>query len=204
MPASRLDGCVGEVGDRSRGELLVVRVERQAPRQLAGLNRHALRRSRRSRRRWRSARCRSSRARSATAPVSVARSTTRAAPCSRTHHVSASARISRPSASVLLTSTVLPFSWVMMSPGRIERPEGMFSVEGTTATMSRSMPSSAIAPIASITAAPPDMSIFISCMPADGLIEMPPESKVTALPTMPSTSPDPRPEWRSVIRRGSS
>ena len=39
------------------------------------------------------------------------------------------------------------------------------------------------------TAAPPDMSVFIRCMPSDGLIEMPPVSKVTPLPTSPSTAP---------------
>ena len=103
--------------------------------------------------------------------------------------MSASARISRPSASVLLTSTVLPFSWVMTSPGLIAVPLGMFSVAGTTATRSSSSPSSAIAATASSTAAPPDMSIFISCMPADGLIEIPPLSKVTAF----ADQPDPRP-----------
>jgi hypothetical protein len=70
----------------------------------------------------------------------------------------------------------------------------MFSVEGTTATMLRGRPSSAIAPIASITAADPDMSIFISCIDPAGLIEMPPESKLTPLPTMPSSSPSPPPE----------
>ena len=120
-------------------------------------------------------------------------STTRSAPISRTHQVRASARIRRPSASVLLTSTVLPFSWVMMSPGRVAVPEGMFSVEGMTATTSSPSPSSAIAATASRTAAPPDMSIFISCMPFEGLIEIPPLSKVTALPTRPRTSPEPRP-----------
>ena len=65
----------------------------------------------------------------------------------------------------------------------------MFSVEGTTAIRSIGSPSSAIAPTASSTAAAPDMSIFISCMPAEGLIEMPPVSKVTPLPTRPSVSP---------------
>ncbi len=49
------------------------------------------------------------------------------------------------------------------------------------------------------------MSIFISSIFAAGLIEMPPVSKVTALPTRPSVSPlAPGPEYRSVIRRGSS
>ena len=69
----------------------------------------------------------------------------------------------------------------MMSPGLIAVPEGMFSVEGTTAIRSIGSPSSAIAAIASSTAAPPDMSIFISCIPAPGLSEIPPVSKVTAL-----------------------
>ena len=69
----------------------------------------------------------------------------------------------------------------------------MFSVDGTTATRSSSSPSSAIAATASITAAPPDMSIFISCIPAEGLIEIPPLSKVTALPTRPTRGPEPPP-----------
>ena len=42
-------------------------------------------------------------------------------------------------------------------------------------------PSRAIAPVASSTAAPPDMSNFISAIFAPGLIEMPPESNVTRL-----------------------
>jgi hypothetical protein len=59
----------------------------------------------------------------------------------------------------------------------------MFSVEGTTAVMVAGTPSSAMAAVASMTAAPPDMSNFISCIFAEGLIEIPPVSKVTALPT---------------------
>ena len=69
----------------------------------------------------------------------------------------------------------------------------MFSVAGIAATRSSSSPSSAIAAKASSTAAPPDMSIFISCMPAEGLIEIPPLSKVTALPTSPTRGPQPPP-----------
>ena len=71
----------------------------------------------------------------------------------------------------------------MMSPGLIAWPEGMFSVAGTTLSRLTGSPSRAIAAVASITAAPPDMSIFISCILPEGLIEMPPVSKVTALPT---------------------
>ena len=41
-----------------------------------------------------------------------------------------------------------------------------------------------------MTAAPPDMSNFISAIFAPGFSEMPPLSKVTALPTKPSFGPD--------------
>ena len=37
------------------------------------------------------------------------------------------------------------------------------------------------------------MSIFISCIFAEGLIEIPPVSKVTALPTSASSGPPPPP-----------
>ena len=106
---------------------------------------------------------------------------------------------------MLLTSIVLPFIAVTMSPGFTDRPLGMFSVAGTTAVIVAGIPSSAIAAIASITAAPPDMSNFISCIFAEGLIEMPPVSKVTALPTKPRCGPRaPRGRQRSTIRRGSA
>ena len=76
-----------------------------------------------------------------------------------------------------------------MSPGLTAWPLGMFSVAGTTPMTLAGSPSSAIAPIVSITAADPDMSIFISCMPPEGLIEIPPESKVTPLPTRAVSGP---------------
>ena len=66
------------------------------------------------------------------APVSVARSTRCVAPSRRAHH-SASARISRPSASGLVTSTVRPAAVVMTSVGRIALPLSMFSQAGTIA-----------------------------------------------------------------------
>ncbi len=69
----------------------------------------------------------------------------------------------------------------------------MFSVAGTTAVICAGRPSVAIASIASITAAPPDMSNFISCIFAEGLIEIPPVSNVTALPTKPRCGPSPPP-----------
>ena len=76
-----------------------------------------------------------------------------------------------------------------MSPGLTAVPEGMFSVAPITVTTRTGSPSRAIAAVPSRTAAPPDMSNFMSAIPAGGLIEMPPESNVTALPTMPSTGP---------------
>ena len=45
-------------------------------------------------------------------------------------NASASARISRPSASVLVISTVLPSNIVSTSPGRMAAPDGMFSAIG--------------------------------------------------------------------------
>ncbi len=76
-----------------------------------------------------------------------------------------------------------------MSPGLTERPLGRFSVAPTTATSLTGSRSRAIAPTASITAAPPDMSNFISDIFGPGFSEMPPLSNVTALPTKPSTGP---------------
>ena len=74
-----------------------------------------------------------------------------------------------------------------MSPGRIARSDGMFSVAPTTATARSGSPRRATAPSASRTAAPPDMSNFMPAMDPAGLIDSPPLSKVTALPTSPSS-----------------
>ena len=65
------------------------------------------------------------------APVSVATSTRCVAPSCRAYQ-RPSPRIRRPSASVLITSTVLPSALFRTSPGLIARPPGMFSVVGTT------------------------------------------------------------------------
>jgi hypothetical protein len=60
------------------------------------------------------------------APVSVATSTSRSG-LSSLAVVIASASTSRPSASVLSTSTVLPPYILSTSPGRVAVPDGMFS-----------------------------------------------------------------------------
>ena len=87
-----------------------------------------------------------------------------------------------------MISIVRPFSAVMTSPGLIAVPLGMFSVAGDDGEHLDRQAERGDQGVASMTAAPPPMSIFISSMPPEGLIEMPPVSKVTALPTRPSTS----------------
>ena len=93
-----------------------------------------------------------------------------------------SASVSRPSASVLPISMVVPFIARSTSPGRMAAPEGMFSVAairpwtstcGLSAGSARMMPS---------TAAAPDMSSFMRSMPSALLRSRPPESKVMPLP----------------------
>ena len=75
-----------------------------------------------------------------------------------------------------------------MSPGRKAPPPTAFSLAATTASVRSGSPSSAIAPMPSSTAPPPAMSPFMSSMYSAGLIEIPPVSKVIALPTSPSTT----------------
>ena len=61
----------------------------------------------------------------------------------------------------------------------------MFSTVGISAVTGIRGFSCAMARMAPIIAAPPDMSYFILSMLSDGLIEIPPVSKVTPLPTRP-------------------
>ena len=96
---------------------------------------------------------------------------------------SPSARMRRPSASVLRTSTVLPLRILRTSPGLMARPPGMFSVVGTKAMTFVRTPAARRTDIAPMTAAAPDMSVFIVSMPSAVLSDSPPESKVMPLPT---------------------
>ena len=139
------------------------------------------------------------------APVRVATSTRCVAPSCRAYH-KPSPRIRRPSASVLITSTVFPSALFRTSPGLRARPPGMFSAVGTTPITRIGAPSIAMARIAQATAAPPAMSSFMRSMPSAGLIEMPPVSNVIPLPTSPSTGPRAAPggSWRNTISRGGS
>ena len=66
---------------------------------------------------------------------------------------------------------VTPFRAVRMSPGRNASPEIMFSAAQMTAWTMCGQSMARSADIAPSTAAPPDMSAFISSMPSYGLIE---------------------------------
>src|SRR5437867_2755838 len=138
-----------------------------------------------------------------TAPVSVAMSSTAAGLKRRTND-SASHRIRRPSASVLMISIVLPKWLFTTSPGFTAVPDGRFSVAGmrpTTLSFGLRAPSTSNVPS---TAAAPDMSNFMSSMFCAGLIEIPPESNVTPFPTRTmGGAASPAPRYSSTMKRGS-
>ena len=70
-----------------------------------------------------------------------------------------------------------------MSPGLFASPSGRFSELGTTPITLIGSSSSAQAARVPSTLAPPHMSYFISSIAAAGLIEIPPASNVSPLPT---------------------
>ena len=84
--------------------------------------------------------------------------------------------IRRPSASVLVTSTVLPERIVSTSPGRIAVPDGMFSAIGAYVVTVIGSSSAATAKVAAMTEAAPPMSYFIVAIELPGLMLSPPES----------------------------
>ena len=116
------------------------------------------------------------------APVRVATSMTASGP-SWTARARASARTRRPSASVFVTSTVVPSYMVMMSLGRWAPPPGMFSASASQASTRTASSWRAAARTTPRTVAAPAMSDFISGMEAGCLRDRPPESKVMPLPT---------------------
>ena len=116
------------------------------------------------------------------APVKVAASTSIAG-CSVQASASASHRMSRPSASVLPISTVMPFLVLTISSGRIALPLTAFSTSGnSTRNRTGNPPCMSACASPSMIAAPP-MSFFIIFMPEAGFRSSPPESKHTPLPT---------------------
>ena len=78
---------------------------------------------------------------------------------------------------------VWPDRLVTTSPGLMARPLGMFSQVGITPITFSDGFSSPTARIVPSTLAAPPMSNFISSISAEGLIEIPPVSKVMPLPT---------------------
>ena len=137
-----------------------------------------------------------------TAPVSVAMSITFVAPL-RQAYQTASASTSLPSASVLSTSMVLPLPARMISPGLTAEPDGIFSAQAIIPIRFTGSCNAATASIAPSTAAAPVISSFISPIPSDGLIEIPPLSKVMPLPTNAVKGLSPPLAYFSIIIRGS-
>src|SRR5437867_3941217 len=76
-------------------------------------------------------------------------------------------RTSRPSASVLITSTVFPLMLVKTSPGFVAPPPGRFSVHGATPSTFTSGFRRPMAASAAMTLAAPVMSAFMHHMKAD-------------------------------------
>ena len=116
-------------------------------------------------------------------PVRVARSMTSLGLKVFCAYHKASASTRRPSASVLITSTVCPDMEETMSPGRWAVPEGMFSTRPQTPTTLDLALRAASTRMRPMTTPAPPMAYFMSSMPLAGLIEIPPLSKVTPLPT---------------------
>src|SRR5450759_3907624 len=115
--------------------------------------------------------------------------------------------MSRPSASVLMMSTVFPFIARTTSPGRDAPGPGMFSTAGAIARSGTPGASLAAVTAAASTVHAPVLSIFISSIRSECLMLIPPESKQTPLPTnasrRPTASVSPSaPERRTIIRGG--
>jgi hypothetical protein len=81
-------------------------------------------------------------------------------------------------------------------------PDGMFSTRGMMPTTLTAGLRRAMAIIVPATAAAPDMSIFMVSMLPDGFRLIPPESKVTPLPTRTTVFVAPLGAYAMVTRRG--
>ena len=116
------------------------------------------------------------------APVKVATSITLAG-LYLSMYVKASHKTRRPSASVLRISTVCPDIVLMMSPGRVAFPEGIFSAAARTPMTLMGSSCSAMQLRVPRTLAAPLMSYIISGIEGGGLRLIPPVSNVIPFPT---------------------
>ena len=112
--------------------------------------------------------------------------------------VRASESIRRPSASVLPTSTVIPFLVWRTSRGRKASPEIAFSTAGIKTLSLMESPASIIIWANPRTWAAPPISFFIFSIPDAGLISSPPLSKQTPLPTRVIFGEDLFPHCKSI------
>ena len=120
------------------------------------------------------------------APVSVDNSRIESHPISSSTYTRASAKVSRPSASVLITSIVLPFEAVKISLATNAFGPIIFSHAATTKWTSTPLgPNAAIACAAPKTAAAPPQSNFINSI-MEVLMLYPPVSNSNPFPTMPT------------------
>src|SRR5699024_12777859 len=110
------------------------------------------------------------------APVKVAISTTTSG-FSSVAATSASANTRRPSASVFITSTVLPPRIVKTSEGLIPVPDGIFSAIASQPVTWISNPSSATACTTAPTVAAPVISDFLVSLDTSCLCDMKPRSQ---------------------------
>ena len=101
----------------------------------------------------------------------------------------ASAKTKRPSASVLLISTVRPLRLTRISCGRKASPLIAFSTAGISIRSCNGILLAMIILARPMTWAAPPMSFFINPIDAPGLIFNPPVSKHTPLPTSVSVGP---------------
>ena len=159
---------VAQIGDPRVEQAAVAPVQRPRPREVAGGVAGVDDRVAPVRRRWRRRRRRGRPSRPASRR-SASRGRRRASRPAPRAYQSASARISRPSASGFVTSTVRPAAVVITSDGRIASGPIMFSQAGRTPRTASGSSSSAIAPSAASTAAPPAMSPFWRTMSDCGL-----------------------------------
>ena len=122
------------------------------------------------------------------APVSVAMHIIRSGGVSSAK-VKASAKTKRPSASVLLISTLRPLRLMRISCGRNASPLIEFSTAGINIRSCKGILLAMIILASPITWAAPPISFFINPIEAPGLIFNPPVSKHTPLPTSVSLGP---------------